>query len=462
MQARRQNKQGSIVVTILIVMLLLSTMVFGVVILANSNLFRAWGRILLLQAQYAAESGADNAIATLNNTNSNFTGTTSDVTVLSNALYKATFATTVATSGANKVITSTGKVYKPATASAPSFTRTIRVTVQETSGSTASSVMASNDIYIASAVKNIVGTNIYVNGFISLAKNVNQLSFSSLTVAGKDTGAQNCSIEGSGSLVNNPSSQKATVDVAYNNCISPPGNSSNANFNVTANDSSVSKIQSLYIPWSAYMDSSYQNSPTGCADWTAASPVTIPSTGNTKKTHYPDTGSGVSTSCGTNGNLNLGSNTYNITDNVHVRANLCATSACSPTFNNTSGSLKFIFVEGSVNFGQLTSAAGSSPLVIFAYGTDPGTHGGCPYGDSVYLGNSGDTTAPAIYLMSINSVCADKTKFGANPALGGLAGKNLYVNTNSGTPFDLNLNLSFPDSQVPINFAWKATGYERL
>lgn len=464
MSTAHKTNQGSIVVTILFIMLILSTLIFGLMSLSNSVLYRAWGRILLLQAQYAAESGADAAIATLNNTSSSFTGTTSDVTVLSNVLYKATYATTVTTSGSNKVITATGKVYQPATATSPSYTRTIRVTAQQTAGSTSSGLMSTNIISVDSSVKNIYGNSIYLNGYINMTKNTTYLWFSNLTVAGRDTGSANCSIEGAGNLENYPATSKATIDVAYNNCITPPGNTSNANFNVTANDSSIAPIQSLYIPWSAYMDGTYQNSPSGCNDWIGSGTLTIPSTGNTKKTQYPDSGSGVSTSCGTSGNLDLGSNTYNITDNAHVRANFCATTACNPTFDNTSGSIKFVFIEGTINFSTVHTTAGSSPLVFVTYGADPGTHGACPYGDSVYLGKNGSTgsAAPALYFLALNSICLYQTKFDADPALAGIGGKNIFISSNSGNPFDLYLNTGFPLTEIPINYAWKATGYERL
>jgi hypothetical protein len=120
--------------------------------------------------------------------------------------------------------------------------------------------------------------------------------------------------------------------MAYNNCISPPGNTSNANFNITANSGNISTVTSLYIPWSQYMDSSY-TAANSCNDWTTgASPRKIPATASSKKTHYPDSSSNVATTCGTNGDIDLGSNQYNITDNVHVRASLCAANACDPTF----------------------------------------------------------------------------------------------------------------------------------
>jgi hypothetical protein len=214
------------------------------------------------------------------------------------------------------------------------------------------------------------------------------------------------------------------------------------------------------------MDSSYQSSPGGCTDWTSgASPRSIPSTGNTKKTHYPDSGSNISTLCGTSGDLALGSNQYNIKDNVHVRANLCAASACDPTFYNPTANTYFVFIEGTVNFNSVKTASGSGPIVFVVYGADPASKTSlCPYGGAVYLGQQGSTTtnAPALYLLAQNGVCMDGTKFGAAPALGGMGGKNLYINTQSGQPFDLGLDPNYPVSQIPIDLSWRETGYERI
>ncbi len=467
-------QEGSVIVAIIYVMLFLTSLSLSVLVLGNANLQRAYVRIYILQAQYAAESGADVAIATLNNTNSSYTGTTSDVTVLSNSAYKATYATTVAagSSGSQKIITATGKVYRPAMATTATYTRTIRVTAAQSSSTSATGLMSRNIIDVDSSVKNIQASDIYLNGYMNIRSHATNVIANNITVAGKDTGASNCSIEGSGNLVEPsplPAGQtKENIDLAFNNCINPPGNTSTSQFNITANDSSVTTIQSMYIPWSQYMDNSYQNSPTGCADWTASgSTITIPSTGNTKKTQYPDSGSGVSSSCGSSGDLTLKngtSATYNITDNVHLRANLCKSSTCSPTFNNTSGSLKYVFIEGTINFTTVHTAAGSSPLVFVTYGADPGTHSKCPYGDSIYMTNNGSDsiTAPAAYFLAMNSVCIYQAKFGAKPALGGLGGKNIFIASNSGSPFDLYLNPTFPVNLIPVNLAWRATGYERL
>src|SRR5256885_2267142 len=134
MVRENHQEQGSIIVSILIITLFLTSFIFGLVVLASSNLARTRGRLLLLEAQYAAESGGDAAIAILNSGNDTYTGTSSDVQVLSHTQYKATYAVTVANGSTAKerIITAVGKVYAPATATTPSFVRNIEVTAQRT------------------------------------------------------------------------------------------------------------------------------------------------------------------------------------------------------------------------------------------------------------------------------------------------------------------------------------------
>jgi hypothetical protein len=460
-------------------MVFFTTMLVGLVALAQANVYRARGRIMLLQAQYAAESGADQAIAELNSGNDTYSGTSSDISLLSSGQYRATYATTVSSGSTSKerIIEATGKVYDPASATSPTYTRKIRVTAQRSSTTTASSMLSRNIISVASGVKQITARDVYVNGFIQLNKNTTDLIAENITVAGKDTSASNCSLGGSGILVKpttftDPSQTKTKLNLAFNNCINPPGNTSNSDFDVTANQSNITPILSTYIPWSQYMDGTYQNAPGGCSDWTSGTnPRTIPSTGNTKKTHYPNSNSGVATSCGTNGDLNLGSNTFNITDNVHLRANLCAASACSPTFNNPTANTKYIFIEGTANFSSLKTSSGSGPIVLVTYGTDPSSKTSvCPYGGSLYLGQSGSdyTEAPALYLLAMNGLCIDGTKFGtgSDPVdaamLGGISGKNLYIASSPSTPRPLLLDPNFPIDEIPVDLAWRATYYQRL
>lgn len=471
---RNSKQQGSVIVSILVITLFLSVIITGLIVLASSNLTRARSRIFLLQSQYAAESGADAAIAELNAGNTSYTGNASEVTVLTSAQYRATYTMNVAAGSHDKqkVITAVGRVYVPASAATANFTRTIEVLVEKSGLTDSTSVLSRNIIETASSVKDIRVRDVFLNGYFRMNKNTTTLIAENLTIAGKNTGASNCSIDGTGNLEKpasfvNPGQTKTKLTLAYNNCVSPPGNTSNADFDVFANQTTISKIQSTLIPFSYKMDSSYQSAPGGCNDWTTGTfPRDIPSTGNTKKTHYPDDNSNISTSCGTSGNLALATGQYNIKDHIHIRANLCPTTACSPTFYNPdsgAAGIKFVFIEGSANFDSLTTAAGSGPIVFVVYGADPASKAAdCPLGGSVYLGNGGETNAPAVYLLAQNGLCLDKTKFAATASLGGLSGKNIYIATNSGTPFDLGVDTGFPVSEIPVDLAWRASRYRRL
>lgn len=473
MTARGKNQTGSILISILIITIFLSVVAAALIVYASSSLSRGRGRVLTLESQYAAESGADSAIAYLNaDPSASYAGTSgSEITVLNNSKYKATYSTSVVAGSASneKVITSTGKVYSPANSAAPSYIRKIEVITQRTSDTVSvAGILSRNIIDIESGVKNIYAKDLYVNGYINMSKNTTNLVAENVTVGGKNTGASNCSIGGAGNLVKpstftTPGQTKTNLTLAYNNCISPPGNISNTSFNVLANQTNISKVQSTFIPWSQYMDSSYTDAGS-CNDWTSGSfPRSIPSAAGSKKTHYPDSGNNISSSCGTAGDLALQTGQYNITDNVHIRASLCAASGCSPTFYNPTGTTRYIFVEGSVNFNSVQTAPGSGPIILIVYGADPATKVSvCPLGGAIYIGNSDNTSAPAMYFLANNGLCLDKTKFGSSPALGGLSAKNISIESNSGTPFDLKLDSTFDTSKVPINLSWHATRYRRL
>ncbi len=474
---KKQSAQtGSLLVTVLVIMMFLVIVVLGLMLLANINLARARERILLLQTQYTAETGADIAISKLNNgnlANYNFTATPTDILV-NGGSYAASYNVKVedGVDANEKIITSVGTVRTPTSAATPKYTRTVRVTAARKSTMAAASIISRNIVQLASSVKKVTGREVFVNEYIKMDKNTNEFAVEKLTVAGRNVGAGSCSVEGGSFSVPDPPFTPPTIlNLAYNNCTSPPGNTSNANYTVNHNQTNIEKVQSTSIPWGYTMSSGYLNA-NNCSDWTTgASPRTIPSTGNAKKTHYPNAdASGIDTSCGTGGTLNLGSNTYTITDHTHIRANLCKLAmGCRPTFINNSGSLKFIFVEGTIAFeGVTVPTAGSAPIVFVSYGsdptavTDPDVAPLCPIGGSTFLGgvSAQSITAPNAYFIATNGgVCIDKVKL---PSLGGISGKNVYIATQSGNPFSLSFDPTFPVNQIPVNLMWRATLYERL
>ena len=60
------SQRGSIIVSLLVIMIFLTITVLSLGTISQTNIQRSVNRILLLQAQYAAESGADIALSYLN------------------------------------------------------------------------------------------------------------------------------------------------------------------------------------------------------------------------------------------------------------------------------------------------------------------------------------------------------------------------------------------------------------
>lgn len=485
--SRRTNtansSQGSMLVSILIVMVFLSSFVYGLLMIGQANMSRAASRILALQAQYAAESGADAALAILNSGNESYTGATNVAVVTSGTRYKATYDVTVVAGvdGNEKIITATGKLYQPVTSASPKTTRKVQVVAKRGGAASSANILSRNIVHIGASVKDIIAKDIFVNEYIQMDKNTNTFIAEKITVADRNASSGDCSINGG--KLERPSgyASKTLLELAYKNCTTPPGNTSNADFDVNINQTDIQKVQSTYIPWQFAMSDTTQIS-RACSEWGAgASPRTIPTGSATPSPpadkansyhtiHYPDSGVGVDPNCSTvagKGSLDLGNNVqYNINQNIHIRASLCSNVPCNPIFNNPSTTTRYVFVEGSINFEQLRNASGSGPIAFISYGADPANLiSVCPEGGAVRVGQQGsnNTSAPQIFLLAANGgLCMDGTKFAAASSLGGVSGKNLYIATNSGTPFDLGLNPNFPLSDIPINLTFKATQYRRI
>jgi hypothetical protein len=470
-------------VSIFIVMMFLTSFIYGLLTLGQANLSRASSRLLALQAQYAAESGADAALAIINDGNESYTGNTNVAVVTNGNRYKATYDVVVTNGvdGNEKIINATGKIYQPSTASTAKTIRKVQVVAKRGSSASSANVLSRNIVHIGASVKDIIAKDIFVNEYIQMDKNTNTFIAEKITVADRNPGSSNCSINGG--KLEKPSGygSKVTLKMAYENCTTPPGNTSNADFDVLINQTDIEKVQSTYIPWQFAMSNTTQIS-RACTEWAAgASPRTIPSGSSTSSPpgdqatsyhtiHYPDSGVGVDTTCTTianKGSLDLGNDIqYNLNQNIHIRASLCSNSPCRPIFHNPSTTTRYVFVEGTINFEQIRNAAGSGPIVFVSYGSDPANLVlVCPEGGAVRVGQQGsnNTSAPQIFLLAANGgLCMDGTKFSGANSLGGVSGKNLYIATNSGTPFDLSLNPNFPISDIPINLTFKATQYRRI
>ena len=498
MRKPQTSESGSIIVSILVIMIFLTITILSLGVMSEQNRQRSAQRIYLLQAQYAAESGADIA---LSYTNSGGTIPTGERPLLSYApYYRATYeVSTISVDANKKTATSIGRMYRPATATTPDLTYKIKVDIERSTASFTSTIVSRNSVDIASSVKEVKGNSMFINEYLRSNKNGNKIIIDDLKIAGKYPDASNCSIVGTGDLIRSPeliaAGVKAQIRTSYNNCISPPGNSSNSDFNVTANDSSLQKVASINIPWDFKMnnnDGLGNYTSAGCSAWTNSPyniPVSVSPEANKRKTHYPDTNAGVVAAFACTGSgsatgsgpadLNLGTDrTYTIYNHAHVRANLCKAYVCTPRFKNPdAGTTKFIFVEGVVNFENVIAdddpaSPNYSPgsVVFISYSTNQAISASaqCPSSQaSIRIGKatgSREILAPRAYFIAINgTLCIDQSKFTANRStLGGVSGKDIYISSNSGGSFYLTFNPNFPLSQIPLDLTWRSANLKRL
>ena len=121
-----RQESGSILVSILVIMIFLTMTVMSLAVVSQTNITRATQRIYLLQAQYAAESGADAVVAYLNSSSGSYADSGTEKLLYTYAPnYRATYQATVTDDplDANKkTVQSIGRVYQPATATTPRHT----------------------------------------------------------------------------------------------------------------------------------------------------------------------------------------------------------------------------------------------------------------------------------------------------------------------------------------------------
>lgn len=453
-----KSQKGVILVALLVIVATVTTVLFSVLVISSVNIRTSRLNFNLINAQYAAETGADEAIARLNAKRLNdslpeYTGTDSDRTLLTNgSQYVVRYSATVSpgASEGQKIIRSTGKVYFPASAAEPTAIREVEV-VAELKGQRAGASMMSTGIVQVSSNTTITGKDVLVNEYIELTHPNAKLQMDGLRIAGyKTNGGRQCSIGPRGQILNTTPTN-SVVKLGYKNC----AGTTQAGVDVTQDDSTVSKIGSLEIPWQVFMDSSY----TDQGNCTA-----LINGGNLNKGHYPDKGTGasgqVATNCGTNGTLLLSNKSYALSDNVHIRANLCqSNNPCSPTFINNSTEIKYVFVEGSINFYDVKVPSGS-PIVFVSYNNGI-CCGGNNTGAVYFKGTAANSTtnAPLAYFLAPKGDVYVNAKV---QSIGGVGGKNIYVSTTGGASHALPINPSFPFGDIPVDIAWYASRYRRV
>lgn len=181
---RNIDAKGFILPVFLITTVLIALIIATIMTTAGLDYRLSTRELYRVNAQLAADAGLDEALIELT-ANSSWTGTGSEVTLLSNSSLKTTYLTEVlagATSN-KKIVKVTAKTYAPATASTPRITRNYEIDVEAvTSGTGSSSVVTGVGGLVLSSNAKITGGDVVVNGTISIANNA-QIGLSSTPLA---------------------------------------------------------------------------------------------------------------------------------------------------------------------------------------------------------------------------------------------------------------------------------------
>lgn len=137
--------------------------------LITSNLRSARADRFLVNAQFAADAGLDDAVRQLN-ANHSWTGTGTEQTLYSTSTFRTTYSTIV-TDGADytqKFISVTANAFAPASSTTPQYTRKYTVEMRGITSGDYSVVSGVGGLVMSNSAK-IVGGNVYVNGRISMS-----------------------------------------------------------------------------------------------------------------------------------------------------------------------------------------------------------------------------------------------------------------------------------------------------
>jgi len=184
MSTQRGDNDGFILLTVLTTTVFI--MLIGIVSLQliTSNLRTAKAERYLVNAQFAADAGIDDAVQHLNQDNT-WTGNGSEVTLLSDTKFKTTYQSWV-TDGSNdfqKFIDVTAKTFVPATDTNPTYTRKYRVEMRGVGGGNYSIVSGVGGLNMINNSK-ILGGQVYVNGKLNMS-NSSQIGMGLLPVGVK-------------------------------------------------------------------------------------------------------------------------------------------------------------------------------------------------------------------------------------------------------------------------------------
>jgi Tfp pilus assembly protein PilX len=179
---RPANQNGFILLTVLVTTVFIMLIGIASLDLVTANLRTARQERYLVNAQFSADAGIDDAVRQLNADDS-WAGNGMEQTLFTNSEFKTTFQTTVTAGSTNlqKFINVVAKTYAPSTSTTPKYIRKYSVEMRGITAGNYSVVTGVGGLVMTNSSK-IVGGSVYVNGTITMS-NTAQIGLSTKPVA---------------------------------------------------------------------------------------------------------------------------------------------------------------------------------------------------------------------------------------------------------------------------------------
>jgi hypothetical protein len=422
--------------------------------LITANLRTARQERYLINAQFAADAGIDDAVRQLNADDS-WTGNGTEQTLFSDSEFKTTFQTTVASGSTNlqKFINVVAKTYAPSTSTTPKYIRKYSVEMRGITAGNYSVVTGVGGLVMTNSSK-IVGGSVYVNGTITMS-NTAQIGLSTKPVSVR-AAHQSCPVPATAAYPRVCGTGENGQPIAIN--------SPNA---VIYGD----------VQATNQTDGSHMLSP----GLVSGSPgvASLPDHDRTAQIN--------ATASTLNGNFSCNSGSYNWPANYHITGNVSISNSCEVTVSgdvwiggtlsmsnsksklivaNSLGTTQpVIMVDGATGatFSQSTTLQSNSSntgFIVITYWSAAACSPNCSDVTGIDLYNSRDDTTISIN----NSASGPNTEFyarwsqinvGNSGNLGALVGQTVWLNNSGAVTFGTSVN------GVGAVDAWVVKSYKR-
>lgn len=449
-----KSQQGFILLTVLTTTVFVMLIGVASLELITANLRTARQERYLVNAQFAADAGIDDAIRQLN-LNDAWAGNGSEQTLYSSSEFKTTFQSTVTAGATNlqKYINVVAKTYAPASSSAPKYTRKYSVEMRGVTAGNYSVVTGVGGLIMTNSSK-IVGGSVYVNGTITMS-NTAQIGLSTKPVS---------------------------VRAAHQSCPLP----ANSTYPRVCNSGENGQPIAINSPNAAiYGDVQATNQTDGSRMF---SPGLVSGTPGVASLPNHDRAAQISAVTSTlNGNFSCTSGSYTWPANYHITGNVSISNSCEVTVSGDTwigGTLSMsnsksklivsnslgttqpvIMVDGATGatFSQSTtlqSNSSSTGFIIITYWSTAGCSPNCTDVTGTDLYNSRDDTTISIS----NSASGPNTEFyarwsqinvGNSGNLGALVGQTVWLNNSGAVTFGTSV------SGAGAVDAWVVKSYKR-